>query len=71
VGKDCYTSWVGDWVGSLAVLKEKKNYCCHQESDRSYSVQAIYFTDRSIMGLLPINQLCGALLGKLMAMINE
>jgi hypothetical protein len=62
---------VGDGVGCIAVVKETTNYCCYQELEESYCVQASFFTDGSIMGLLPINQLNGAVLGKLMALINK
>jgi hypothetical protein len=62
---------VGDWVGFRPVVKETTNYCCYQELEESYCVQASYFTDGSIIGLLPLNQLHGAVLGKLMALINK
>jgi len=62
---------MGDWVGSIAVVKETTNYCCYQELEESYCAQASYFTDGPIMGCLPINQLHGAVLGKLMALINK
>jgi hypothetical protein len=61
-GEDGCTCWVGDWVGFLPVLKETTNYCCYEAS---------YFTDGTIMGLLPVNQLHGAVLGKLLALINK
>jgi hypothetical protein len=62
---------VGDWVGFLAVVEETTNYCCYQELEESYCVQVSYFTDGSIMGLLRVNELHGAVLGKLLALINK
>jgi len=62
---------VGDWVCSIAVVKETTHYCCYQELEENYCVQASYFTDGPVMGRFPTNQLHGAVLGKLMAVINK